>query len=72
MAIHRMLQGMAFDDQAVKAMTTAYDAVLAELGLTQRHDPLTETIAGKIIALCQMGECDAARLTELTLKELRR
>jgi hypothetical protein len=35
-AIHRLLQGAVFDDGAVKAMTTAYDAALVDLGLLNR------------------------------------
>ena len=36
MAIYRMLQGATFDDSAVNAMTTAYEAALRELGLVNR------------------------------------
>jgi hypothetical protein len=50
-AIYRMLQGMAFDDQSVKAMTTAYEAMLVELGLMERSDPLTEIVTSKIIPI---------------------
>jgi hypothetical protein len=71
MAIYRMLKGMAFDDQSVKAMTDAYEAILIELNLKDRTDPLTIAVATKIIAHCQMGECDPNRLLELTLAELR-
>ena len=38
MAIYRMLNGMAFDDEAVKAMTAAYEAILVELALKDRQD----------------------------------
>jgi hypothetical protein len=70
-AIYRMLRGMSFDDQSVKAMTTAYEAVLVELGLTDRTDPLTEIVASKVITICQMGERDPDRLRELTLNDIR-
>jgi hypothetical protein len=71
-AIYRMLDGMDFDEESKKAMTTAYEVVLVELGLTDRTDPLTIAVASKIISLCQTELCDADRLIELTLKELRR
>jgi hypothetical protein len=35
MAIHRLLSGMLFDPEEVKAMTTAYEAVLSETGTTR-------------------------------------
>ena len=71
MAIYRMLEGMAFDEPSVKAMTTAYELVLVDLGLVDRNDPLTELIASKIITSFQMGERDPERLRELTLQDIR-
>jgi hypothetical protein len=70
-AIYRMLKGMVFDEREVKAMTSAYEAILVELQLTDRTDPLTESIASKIIVHCQTGICDPERLCELTLREIR-
>jgi hypothetical protein len=66
-----MLQGLAFDEASVKAMTSAYEAMLVELGLTDRTDPLTEMVASKIITICQMGECGPERICELALKDIR-
>jgi len=66
-----MLQGMAFDEQSVKGMTAAYEAILVELGLADRTDPLTMIVASKIITICQMGECDPERICELALKDIR-
>jgi hypothetical protein len=71
LAIYRMLDGMDFDEQSKKAMTTAYEVVLVELGLADRTDPLTITVASKIISLCRLDTCDADRLIELTLREIR-
>ena len=71
MAIYRMLRGMSFDEQAVKAMTAAYETILVELGLSDRTDPLTEIVASKIITICQMGERDPERIRELALKDIR-
>jgi len=70
-AIYRLLQGAGFDEEAVKAMTTAYEAVLPELGLADRADPLTDLVARKIIALARTGERDPERLCELVVKEIR-
>jgi len=69
-AIYRLLQHAAFDDSAVKVMTTAYEAVLWELGLADRSNPLTEIIAKKIIELAVDGERDPERLCELALQAI--
>ena len=61
----------AFDDRAVKAMTTAYDAALRALGLVDRTDPCTEIIARKIVERAQTGERDPERLSDLALKNIR-
>jgi hypothetical protein len=39
-------------------MTTAYEAVLPELGLVDRTDPLTEIVAQRIIEIFEAGEHD--------------
>jgi hypothetical protein len=70
MAIYRLFQESAFDDGAVKAMTTAYETALAELGLVDRTDPLTEVIARKIIECAQSGEGEAIRLCAYALRDL--
>jgi hypothetical protein len=70
MAIYRLFQESAFDDGAVKAMTTAHEAALAELGLVDRTDPFTEVIARRIIECAKSGEGDAIRLCEYALKNL--
>jgi len=61
MPIYRLMQAAAFDDAAVKIITTAFDDALRELGL-DRTDPDAEIVARKIIECAQMGECDPGRL----------
>jgi hypothetical protein len=61
----------AFDPDAIKAMTTAYDSVCAALHLVEPVDPLNETIAKKIIERAKRGELDPLRLCEAILEELR-
>jgi hypothetical protein len=68
MPIGRMLTEAAFYLAAVKALTTAYEDVLATLGLKRRTDPLTQMIARKIIEHAQRGERDHIRLRESVLK----
>ena len=71
MALYRRLAGAAFDDRAVKAMAVAYEAVLLDLKLIHRDDPLTEIIANKIIECAATGERDADRLRGVTLQHIR-
>ena len=40
MPLYRMLNEAAFDPDAVKVLTIAYEDVLATLGLERRTDPL--------------------------------
>jgi hypothetical protein len=52
-------------------MALAYEAVLLELELIARDDPLTEIIANKIIECAAAGERDVDRLRDLTLHQIR-
>jgi hypothetical protein len=70
MAIYQLLKDeAAFDDVAVKAMTTAYEDVLRALALADRFDPLTQIIAEKIVQRARSGERDVVR--DSVLQELR-
>jgi hypothetical protein len=71
-AIYGLLGSGAFDPEAVKAITTAYERVCIALEIDDRKDPLTETIAKKIIERAKAGELDAVRLCEAVLSELGR
>lgn len=53
-------------------MTDAYEAALKELRLSDRNDPLTDTIAKYIIEIAQTGEKDSARICALALQRLSR
>jgi len=52
-------------------MAVAYEAVLLDLKLIDRDDPLTEIIANKIIECAATGERDADRLRGVTLQHIR-
>ena len=68
MALQRLLEGAAFDDNAVKAMTTAYEKVVSVLELPASAVHVREMLAKKIIEGVRQGERDPDRLRELTLK----
>jgi hypothetical protein len=73
MPLKRLLsKNTAFDLDAIKAMTTAYDHLCVALHLVDRDDPLMESVAKKIIELAQRGERDAIALVQLVLKDLGR
>jgi hypothetical protein len=71
MAIYRLLQNSAFDPEAIKVMTDAYEEACRTLMLSERRtDPLTEMVARKIIEVAQTGERDPNALCKRALKEL--
>jgi hypothetical protein len=71
MPIRRLIEQDAFDPEAIAAMAAAFEATLAELGLVDRSDAMTEIVAKRIIQFAQEGERDPIRLRELALKSLR-
>jgi hypothetical protein len=72
LAIHRLLDGAAFEPEAIKAMTDAYEEALRALRLTDRNDPVAEIMARKIIQCANTGEDDPARLCEAALRGINR
>jgi hypothetical protein len=70
MPIEQLLKSSAFDPEAIKAMTTAFDGALRTLLLDQ-SDPKALIIAKSIIECAKDGERDPARLREYALKASR-
>jgi hypothetical protein len=69
--IYRLLEGHAFDPEAVAVMTTAYEDVCRALQLTdKRSDPITQVLAQKIIEVAKTGMRDAAEISKIVLKEM--
>ena len=52
-----------FDTESLRAMTAAYDAVVARLK-PQPNDPRTGRLAAKIVTLASDGERNVGNLTE--------
>jgi len=69
MPIERMLHDAAFDQVAVKALSTVYDDVVNALCLA-RYYPSPETIGAKIIEHALRGY-DPITVREMVLRELR-
>ena len=55
-----------FNDATLKAMTAAYDAAKAKLGIKD-SDPLTSNIAARIAALASEGGRDPVKLCDQAL-----
>ena len=53
-----MLKGCSFDTETILIITEAFETACRDLGLTDRQDPITETLALKIIEAAQTGERD--------------
>ena len=71
MAIYRIFEKQAFSPEDVKQLGEAYEMALVELRLTNRADPLTETIAQYIIEAGQTGERDPTRICSLAVERIR-
>lgn len=72
MPIYKLLQDAAFDPERCHAMGIAYEALLRELGLTNRRgDPLCEIVAKRVIELGNSGVSDPQRLHDETLAAIR-
>jgi hypothetical protein len=52
----------AFNPETVAVMTAAYEAVLNQLDLVDRYDPVTLLVARRISDLAGEGERDVQRL----------
>jgi len=55
----------AFGPNDLKVMGEAFSAALAKLGLRDLKDPLTETVARRIIRAATVGERSLIKLTEI-------
>ena len=69
-AIYRLLQKSAFGPEDTKRMCDAYERALAQLGLNDRSDPLTESVAKLIIEVAQTGQKDPAMICTHALRRL--
>jgi len=57
-----------FGPEDIAGLTTAFEAALAELGLVDRSDPTTLTLAKLIIELAKAGEREPERLCDSALR----
>jgi hypothetical protein len=69
--IYRLLQDRAFDPELVRAMTTTFEEALRELKLSNREDPITQTVARIIIECAERGIRDPVAMRGCIMEALR-
>ncbi len=69
MPIRPFLAGQAFEPEAIRSMSLAYEGACEALGLRLREDPATKLVAKTVIELAQRGISDAETLRDMALKE---
>jgi hypothetical protein len=69
-AIHRLLQHSAFNQDDIDRMVAAYEHCLRIAGLVDRSDPVAERIARQIVEIAQTGERDPAVVSRQVLEAL--
>ena len=66
----KMLEGTAYDSDTIAVISEAYETARRDLGLTDRTDLITDTLARKIIEVARTGERDPDRIRQRALDRL--
>ncbi len=69
MAIYRIIKNSTFNPEDISAMTAAYEAALAKLGIVDRVDPRTQTIASKIVHRVSAGVDDIDSIVQFAIRD---
>ena len=70
MSKYRLLENTTFGPEEIDRLVKAYEQTLQALGLKDRSDPITQSVAEKIITVGRFGIEDPAKISKLVLKEL--
>jgi hypothetical protein len=70
MAIYRMLRDQRIGLERASVLAAAYELTLRALTVKDRNDPVTKSIAEKIIQIGQRGGHDPNQISKLAIKEL--
>jgi len=62
--------GPSFEPEDIEQLTAAFESALSKLGLIDRKDPATTTVATLIIEVAKTGERDPKKLCDDALKIL--
>ena len=68
-AIRRLLENSSLPVEEVSRLVAAYERTLRTLDLVDRHDPVTEIVAKKVIEIGKRGG-DPSEISKLAVKEL--
>lgn len=68
MAIHRLLERVAFEPEAVEVMSAAYAEALRALDLANGGDAVCEAVAKRVVEFAHRGERDPGMLCELVVR----
>ena len=69
MTIRRLLKSSSLPPEGVDRLVGAYQQTLRSLDLTDRHDPIAEIVAKKVIEIGKRGG-DAIEIAKLAVDEL--
>ena len=69
--ILRLLQGRAFDPEAINRMVAAFEDTLRELKLSNREDPIVQRVAIIIIECAERGMRDSGEMRDCALEAIR-
>ena len=70
MPIYPLLRDSGFSAEDCQALIVAFGILPKKIGLANPNDPVTVSIAKKLIELRQRGERDPERLCALAMSEL--
>jgi hypothetical protein len=65
-----LLEGRSFDTETISVITEAFESACRDLRLTDRRDPITETLVLKIIEAAQKGERDPDLIRQQAIDSL--
>ena len=70
MAIYKLIANGSFGPDEIEVMKSAYEAALADVGVSDRDDPITDLIAKAIVNVISIGERDPKQAMERALNAL--
>jgi hypothetical protein len=70
MTMHHLIQNLAFNQDDIERLSTAYEDALKALHISDRDDPINQIIAQRIIEGARAGVRDPHDLCKMAVKDL--
>ncbi len=70
MPITRLLEESTFPPEQRHVLELAFNSTLRKLGLVDRHDPICEIVARKVIEIGSSGVANAVAIAEMASRQL--